>query len=120
MCQFFPVGSTVRLIHAPKGPIGVLLVSKTVASQFWLNILPHANSQRLRHYILEEDFFRISHRVHVRPEVSPCFLIIDDGYVVDWFPAPLPPTGYLEDIKSLLSLVEGRLMTYEEHPEEEC
>lgn len=60
-----------------------------------------------------EDLQTLFPFLHVRPEVLPAFLVCKDGWIVDWFPAPLPPSGdVVTDPSALLVLVEARLSAY--------
>jgi hypothetical protein len=77
-----------------------------------LNILPLSQDAALRYYITEDDLLCIQGRLHVVPAVLPAFLVFRSGYVVDWFPAPLPPRGEVADPVSLLQRVRERLRDY--------
>jgi hypothetical protein len=55
----------------------------------------------------------MAHTIHVRPDVIPAFLVICDGYIVDWFAAPLPMPNCIQDPSALMSSVRERLRTYE-------
>jgi hypothetical protein len=107
------VGNTV--FHekgAGSGAYAALVVGPSLTSHWWLNILPLAQDAAIRYYITEDDLLCIEGRMHVVPEVLPAFLVFRSGYVVDWFPAPLPPRGDLVDPVSLINRVRERLRDY--------
>jgi hypothetical protein len=112
------VGSTLRLRYrqspGPTPPVlhTVLLAGTGITSHYWLNILALSPDGRLRYYITEDDFAAMSDWSHVKPTTVPSFLVISDGYIVDWFPAPLPNDGGIHDPVTLLSEVIQRLQTY--------
>lgn len=87
------VGNTLRMSPRHEGTVcTALLVNDNLASHFWLNLLAMVCvDARLRHYITEQDYASVSDHVHVQPRVAPAFLVFSHGYIVDWFPAPLPP-----------------------------
>jgi hypothetical protein len=110
------IGGTVRIgyrnqpypaVHA------VLLIGDTLASHYWLNIVATSGDVRLRHFITEDDFRALGPAIHVRPQLAPCFLVVCDGFIVDWFPAPLPTTQGIQDPSSLLSSVLEHLTAYD-------
>lgn len=110
------VGSTVRVDygrHQYPAVHAALLVGDSMASHYWLNILAISSDARFHYYITDEDFQQMAHTIHVRPDVIPAFLVICDGYIVDWFAAPLPMPNCIQDPSALMSSVRERLRTYE-------
>lgn len=111
-----PVGSTVRHVVPDAGAKSLhaaLLVGDTLTSHFWLNILSLCRDARVRYFLTESDLQLVSERLHVRPELLPCFLVFVGGYLVDWFPAPLPPASCAVDPMELLAKVCQQLQTYQ-------
>lgn len=109
-----PVGNTVRMggAAAPPDVALVLVVGATLTSHFWLNILPLATEPRMRYYVTEGDLRAVVDRLHVRPTCVPAFLVLRDGYPVDWMPAPLPPPGQVADPAELVARVRDRIAHY--------
>lgn len=106
-------GNTLRLERRQREPVLlVLLVGNTLASHYWLNILAMSADPRCRHYITEMDYGIVAERMHIQPRVSPAFLVFCQGYVVDWFPAPLPAPGCIQDPTSLMTMVLAKIPEY--------
>ena len=89
-----------------------LVIGNSLTSHYWLNLLPLARNSCLRYYITEDDLEELADRLHVYPQVVPSFLVFHHGYIVDWFPAPLPPPGCAQDPLSLIATVQDRLAQY--------
>ena len=89
-----------------------LVVNNSMASHYWLNLLPLCRDSSLQFYISEDDLASVSDRLHVQPLVVPCFLVFSRGYVVDWFPAPLPVLEGASDPTRLVRSVQNRLKEY--------
>ena len=108
------IGNTIRNSHGNRRhPVqAALVVGNTLTSHYWLNILPLARNPALRYYITEDDLQTISDRLHVHPNIVPSFLVFYYGYIVDWFPAPLPPAGGVQDPLALLATVQECLQQY--------
>lgn len=117
-----PVGNTVRLA-APAGPCppvaAALVVSDSVQSKYWLNMLPLCADPRVRHYITLADIQRLvaAGRLGVEPPAVPAFLVFRDGFVIDAFPAPSMPPPSAAPLPAnpyaLLTVVLERLRAYE-------
>ncbi len=118
--RFVPRGGTVRLDGGPallaallsrgilkKMPL--LVVNDTLTSHFWLNLLPLSSNPLLRFYITESDLEHLSQRLHVRPIIAPAFVVIIHGYMIDWFPAPLPEPGCVADPQTFRALRPGSI-----------
>ena len=84
----------------------VLVVGDNTASRWWFHALPRAGHPTLRHFITgramaaptlspggDRDCGALGRLLHVRPSELPAFLVCVDGWIVDWFVAPTPPTG---------------------------
>lgn len=111
------VGNTVRHGRSPpRGVQAALVVADTITCHFWLNILPLVKEASIRHFLTVADLEAISDRLHVRPSVVPSFIVFRGGYMVDWFPAPLPRAGLAANPHSLVDVVKKRLLRYEDHP----
>lgn len=107
------IGNTVRYNnHRKNEVIGVLVVGGTITCHFWLNILPMCGDHTIRHFITIQDLSVIADHLHVQPKVLPCFLVLVEGYFVDWFRAPLPPPGQAVDPNKLIQLVLATMITY--------
>ena len=107
------IGNTVRYTNYKKNEvIGVLLVGGTITCHLWLNILPLCGEHNIRHFMTLQDMAFIADRLHVQPKVLPCFLVLVEGYFVDWFRAPLPPPGEVVDPNQLIQRVLAILVTY--------
>ena len=114
--QLEAVGSTVRLAYEGMSYPAVhlvLLVGSTLASHYWMNILAMSGDIRLRYFLTEEDYLSMQTGIHVKPNVVPSFLVVSDGFFVDWFPAPLPATHSIQDPSELVASVRERLRDYE-------
>lgn len=107
-----PVGNTVREQKHRRGVHAVLVIGQSLTSHFWLNILPVACNPRIQHFVTQSDLEQIADRLHVRPTVVPSFLVMSDGFVVDWFPAPLPTPGHAANPQVLVDSVNERLRAY--------
>jgi len=109
-----PVGNTFRLEGACASVVLVLVVGETITSHWWLNLLPLCDSELVRFFITEADLRAVAAtgRLHVRPTHAPAFLVLRNGFVVDWLPAPLPEPGAPANPKALLASVEARVRTY--------
>ena len=122
-----PVGNTIRMEGGEEsGTEFVLLVGRSLMSQWWLYILTLSHRPAMRQYMLCDDLSTVLPRLHVQPQVLPAFLVCRDGWsgidffcgidprgrVVDWFPAPLPASEEVLDPLALLALVEARLAAY--------
>jgi hypothetical protein len=105
-----PVGNTVHA--ACSGISAALVVGDGLTSHFWLNILGFSVDSSIRYYVMEEDLGAVAMLLHVLPEVVPSFLVFQSGFVVDWFPAPLPEPGCAVDPTVLLGMVRTRLSVY--------
>lgn len=111
-------GNTVRLT-GPAGARLVLVTGDGLASAWWLSALTLARRPTLRHYITRSDVEALlpcpggaaGPVLHVRPSVAPAFLVVVHGWIVDWFPAPLPEEAAC-DPGPLLDAVESRLAAY--------
>ena len=116
--QLDDIGNTIHNSHLlshgnRRNPVqAALVVGNTLTSHYWLNILPMARNPALRYYITEDDLQTISDRLHVHPNIMPSFLVFYYRYIVDWFPAPLPPAGGVQDPFALLTTVQERLQQY--------
>jgi hypothetical protein len=106
-------GNTVRYNNFNKNEvIGVLVVGGTITCHFWLNILPLCDEHSIRHFITIQDLSLLADRLHVQPKVLPCFLVLVEGYVIDWFRAPLPPPGEAVNSRQLIKLVLDTMFMY--------
>jgi hypothetical protein len=127
-----PVGNTIQLVShthltpqtsshvkaavpiqaACAGIRAALVIGDTLTSHFWLNILGLSSDSSLRYYIVEEDLGAVCGLLHVIPDVVPSFLVFQSGFVIDWFPAPLPNPGCAVDPLVLLGMVRTKLSSY--------
>lgn len=107
-----PVGNTLREQAHQRGVHAVLVVGNSLTCHFWLNLLPLVRSARVQHFVTQDDLACVADRLHVRPTVVPSFLVVSEGFIVDWFPAPLPAAGEAAEPKALLSAVHERLQRY--------
>jgi hypothetical protein len=107
-----PIGNTVQYEKHTSSVIGVLVVGGTLTSHFWLNILPLCRDETIRYFITVNDLAAIVDRLHVQPMALPCFLVLAEGFIVDWFLAPLPPPGEVVDPVELIQTVLDIMMTY--------
>lgn len=89
-----------------------LVAGSDPASQLWRDTLwGSLAADRLRHVLSVVDLIALNERGllrHVRPTVAPAILVLQNGYAVDWFPAPLAFTS----IDALRTALLERLDTY--------
>lgn len=111
-----PVGGTVRIaaVATTRMPrvIGVLVVEPGLPCNYWLSILPLAQDPALGYFIRTTDLQVITDHLYVRPTEVPAFMVAVNGYFVDVFPAPLPPSDHPVDPLTLIQLVRERLDRY--------
>lgn len=105
-------GNAVR-VRTNAGVALVLLVGDDATSQFWLSILPYATCAQMRYFIAEEDFLHMRSHLYILPNLLPAFLVVVNGFFVDWFPAPLTPPDQLKTPLALLTLAEEHLLLYD-------
>lgn len=112
--RMLPAGETVRLPEGG-GTRFVLVAGPGVASRWWLSVLAFCPDPAVRYWMSREDLEGLLPRLHVRPAVTPSFLVLQNGWPVDWFPAPLPPDGIMGPDAPMAPAVEAvaaRLAAY--------
>lgn len=121
--RLIAVGNALRMDVPSSGDVQLVLVAgEALASQWWLNVLAMARRPLIRHYITRADMESMvvaAHRadggstagaVLVQPSFVPSFLVTVDGWIVDWFLAPLPSHAFCNPTR-LVAAVESHART---------